>query len=374
MARAGLLAALVWAAVEAGAALAGPARTGAALVYEGPAVPDFARYAARRDPMLGWTRPSPGWGEESLDASGARYLPAFPDPSLPPCVSLYGDSFTFGSEVDDEHTWANVLARRLGCRVASYGVPGYGADQAYLRFVSQERDRPRAALLVVYADHVQRDVNRFRPLLAPGTSGGLKPRFRLDEGGGLVLVPVLLPDEAELRAIGADPTAHLPDEWFLPDTPDGPVRWSFPFTAALVRLVASHRLHARLTGEPVEAPFYDPAHPSRALAITAAIAAAFRAEAERRGAFAGVVLLPSCAGLRARRARGAPVHGPLLDALARAGLPHVDASARLLEVLPSGEECSLYTRGGEGHFTVAGYRLVGGLVGAWLERAAPKLP
>lgn len=64
-------------------------------------------------------------------------------------IALVGDSFTFGEEVRYEETWAYFLSQYLEGehQVLNYGVPGYGLDQAYLRYL---RDvRPLHADIVV---------------------------------------------------------------------------------------------------------------------------------------------------------------------------------------------------------------------------------
>ena len=64
-------------------------------------------------------------------------------------IALVGDSFTFGEEVRYEETWAYFLSQYLEGehQVLNYGIPGYGLDQAYLRYL---RDvRPLHADIVV---------------------------------------------------------------------------------------------------------------------------------------------------------------------------------------------------------------------------------
>ena len=59
-----------------------------------------------------------------------------------PCrVALIGDSFTFGEGVRFEDTWGSVLGEALGthCQVLNFGVPGYGIDQIYLRYMKDVR-------------------------------------------------------------------------------------------------------------------------------------------------------------------------------------------------------------------------------------------
>ena len=138
--------------------------------------------------MLGW--PSPlKYGRVELDASGSRRIPAFPEPGGA-CVSVYGDSFTYGDGVSAEHSWANVLSKRLGCRVANYGMSGYGTDQALLRFETNAEDEAPVVVLGHLSLNVMRNVNRLRGLLYPQTRYGLKPRFILDENAELELLPL----------------------------------------------------------------------------------------------------------------------------------------------------------------------------------------
>ena len=103
------------------------------LLYDPPRAENYATYLRDRDPVVGWpSRSSIGSGE--IDRSGSRIVPRFPDPAIPSCAALFGDSFTWGSETAPEHAYGNVLSGLMGCRVANYGVPGYGTDQAYLRY------------------------------------------------------------------------------------------------------------------------------------------------------------------------------------------------------------------------------------------------
>src|SRR5262245_47133203 len=72
---------------------------GKGVIYQAPSE-DFVRqvHEYKPDQLLGW--PSPellGTGE--IDSSGSRLIPSFPDPGQEACVSTYGDSFTWGSEV-----------------------------------------------------------------------------------------------------------------------------------------------------------------------------------------------------------------------------------------------------------------------------------
>src|SRR5215467_7627508 len=72
---------------------------------------NYGDYMANRDPDLGW--PTRNRLSVDLDSIGARREPAFPDPSVEPLMSVYGDSFIYCAEVDDESAWPNVLAQNV---------------------------------------------------------------------------------------------------------------------------------------------------------------------------------------------------------------------------------------------------------------------
>jgi len=59
--------------------------------------------------------------------------------------------FVYGSEVPTDESWASVLEQaRPNTEVLNHGVPGYGQDQAYLRFLAEGRDlRPKVVLFGV---------------------------------------------------------------------------------------------------------------------------------------------------------------------------------------------------------------------------------
>lgn len=349
-----LRALLVVLSIEVPSRLAGAYLAHTGFFYTPPESLRLADYLAYgREPDVGWL-PRP-----EVDAVGARKLPAFPDPATPACITLYGDSFAWSDEVDDEHTWANVLAQRAGCRVTNYGVAGYGTDQAYLHYLHNGFDRTRIAVLGVLAENVIRNVNQYRRLLSHRSALTLKPRFLLDERGELVLVPVPGKGEAEVRAIVSRPEDNLPFDYFVPGGPSGVQRLHFPYSLSLLGLFGDYRIRALLHHRSYYQELLAPDHPSRAVPITAAIARAFRDEAVKRGATPVAVLIPLVDDLRAQRRTGVmPYHG-LAEALDRAGITTLDAGPRLAEALAGRDPCALYTRCTLGHFNEEGYRLMG---------------
>ncbi|HET9062731.1 MAG TPA: hypothetical protein VFO62_05530 [Candidatus Binatia bacterium] len=338
------------------------------LFYE-PADPaGYAQYLRERDPVLGWSRTTTASTEE-IDASGSRIVPAFPDPSLPACVSSFGDSFTFGAEVPAEDSYPNLLARELGCRVNNFGVGGYGTDQAFLRYRHLAADSPRFVVLGHYAEDIVRNVNQLRDLNAGG-SFFLKPRFVL-EGGQLRLVPLPNLDADDFARITTDAQRLLPHEFFRPGGAAGIVVRRFPFTLSLARVSGQYRVRAVLRGVPSYAAFYQADHPSGALAVTIAILDAFVREARAHGQSPVVLLIPDIADLEARRA-GHPVHyAPLTSALAARGIEALDAAPELDRVAGARGPCAVYTACGRGHLSAEGNAVLAHLVAQRVRTVAP---
>jgi hypothetical protein len=150
------------------------------------------------DPELGWDnvpnrvvaqRNSVGnpW-TATYDSSGARRscLPIAVASASLPTIDTFGDSFTRGDEVDDGETWQCEIERRTGRHVANYGVGGYDVGQALLKAERHWREETVAPITIlgVYAEDLDRVLNRYRPYFDLSSSGifGFKPSFRYVEG------------------------------------------------------------------------------------------------------------------------------------------------------------------------------------------------
>ena len=118
----------------------------------------------------------------SINERGARYNQKF-QVNASPYIAAFGDSYTFGDEVNDDNTWEYYLSLQLKRYVANYGVGGYGTDQALLRYQKKLNEglRPTFAILGIYQSNFNRVVNRFRPFynVNTGFKLGFKPEFTL---------------------------------------------------------------------------------------------------------------------------------------------------------------------------------------------------
>ena len=70
----------------------------------------YEDYLLRRDSLLGWPPPDKFEDRDDYDLMGGRIVPSFPDEArYQNCISLYGDSFTWSSQVNHEHAWGTAL-------------------------------------------------------------------------------------------------------------------------------------------------------------------------------------------------------------------------------------------------------------------------
>jgi hypothetical protein len=350
---------LVWLAVEGLAYAAGVLLSRKGLLYAPQVVDGYESYLARRDPVLGWPPPASFGEDGKYDEWGSRIIPAFAEEGEA-CVSLYGDSYTWGEEVGPEDAWSNVLSELLGCRVSNYGVGGYGTDQAYIRYTRNTRDTAPIVVLAHFPGDIVRNVTQWRTLITGAGQFDLKPRYVLDADGEIELVPMPDLSSEEYARMVEEPQAFLGHEFFLPGGLSGLHRLAFPYTRSVVRAARHPRIAAKLGGDVPYAGFYDPGHPSGALALTAAIMRRFHADATRAGRVPILAVIPDVEELGRFRREGTWTYQSLLDLLAEKGLPCLNLGPGLLERLGSRELREL--AGGRKHYNAEGYRMVAQVV------------
>lgn len=100
-------------------------------------------------------------------------------------VALFGNSYAFAEEVGFPDSLAPKLEAELpqGFSVLNFGVPGYGVDQAVLRFkLLDEAWQPRIALLTFINDDLYRVANVYAFLKVSWGLPVSKPRFVVNGG------------------------------------------------------------------------------------------------------------------------------------------------------------------------------------------------
>ena len=333
---------------------------GKSVIYVPRMADGYAAYLETRHPVLGWP-PANADADDERGAAGSRRSPAFPDPTRSPgCVDLYGDSFTWSSDVEAKDAWGNVLSTLLDCRVLNFGVGGYGTDQAYLRFRENAGDPSPVVVIAHQPENILRNVNQYRPLLYP-VMLRFKPRFRLDGDGNLELVDAPLIPVEQYAAFVRRPEDFLENEYFLPGGPSGVRHARFPFTWTVIRAAAHFHIVSEIACTPWYADFYEPDHPSQALQVTAGVLARFAELATQRDRTSVLAILPNSIDLRYRLSDGRWVFENLLVELRGRGHAVHNLGDEILRRLGDKDPCSLFTSC-NGHYNARGSRLIAGIM------------
>jgi len=135
-----------------------------------------------QDPVLGWVAVS---GVNSAGIRDDREYEKIPATNTIR-ISAFGDSFTFGEDVELRDTWAKQLtAIDSSIEVLNYGVGAYGFDQAYLRFLQIGNEyNPHIVFIGFMSENIARNVNVFRPFYSRMYNNAIftKPRFKVRDG------------------------------------------------------------------------------------------------------------------------------------------------------------------------------------------------
>ena len=324
--------------------------------------------AALADEELGW--PSLDAATASpRDRTGAKFNPDFPEPGHA-CMSGYGDSFIWGEEIPLADGLIEQLARKLGCRIANYGVSGYGTDQAFLRFRRFAQDEAPVVLLGIFPENLMRNVNQYRGFLGYSLQPqSLKGRALIDAAGRLEWLPRPKLDAEGFVRLHVAPATVVPHEYLMPDTRDGPVTRRFSHVETVLRVALMPRVLAHFSGGPASAEFFSADHPSGALPLTIAITEEFVRLAEQRGKRPLIVLFPGANSFRARDHRGDFDYAPLLAGLKSVKIDVFDVGQAVTASLGARSFCTLYVKSDcSGHYGVQGSAIVADVIADELYR------
>ncbi len=122
---------------------------------------------------------------------GWKQNPKRSDPDVQYDWLCFGDSFTYGDEVELPQSWPFYLQELSGKKVMNGGVSGYGLGQSYLRYKREtSQAEGRLVLMAFISNNLRRMLSRSR--LFKGDNSFIvlpKPRFALDQVGDLKLLP-----------------------------------------------------------------------------------------------------------------------------------------------------------------------------------------
>ena len=101
-------------------------------------------------------------------------------------IFCFGDSFTYGDEVEKEKSWPAQLENISGKKVFNGGVKAFGIDQAVLKFRQHSDQLENKVVILGYiTNNFFRALNVYRPFLSPKSKLRLtKPRFNIDPRTG----------------------------------------------------------------------------------------------------------------------------------------------------------------------------------------------
>lgn len=340
---------------------------------------EITEYFARMDTVLGWP-PQDAYGTEQYDNTGARPTPAFPVAGNA-CVSLYGDSYTYSTHVEsDAATWGNVLSEQLGCRVANYGVAGYGTDQAVLRFQENLDDEAETVILGHATVDILRIVNQDRRLIwGPDSGLAFKPRLVQTASGDLqpVRIPPITPEQ--IPDYVRTPENYLDYEWFLPDTEGGPITLRFPYSLSIFRGLMSRRVLDKFLGKPSWISFYSPEHNSGALNLLVGIMESFSNIAIHRNKEPLILIIPTSQDLWYMRENEVNPVQPLLNKLRQAELRYFDLMPQILKRIGQRDICEIFAKKvfGKycwGHYNDDGDAIISSLVYDYLRGEDGRIP
>lgn len=180
-------------------------------VFDRNALKKFIKHGY--DPHLGWVRKPHTEKIETnkftkttyhIDATGARENPGHE--RLSKDILCFGDSFTFGRQVNDNETFEWFLSEKTKTNVTNFGVGNYGLDQALLRLAREcPRYSPKVVIIGVVPSTIVRILSVWKHYNEFGNIFGFKPRFLLKEGR-LQLFENIMDEEKKFLQY----TKHLP--------------------------------------------------------------------------------------------------------------------------------------------------------------------
>jgi len=284
------------------------------------------------DPDLGWCASPRGRHDLAwFDWAGSRIdgtpLPReiAEDETL---LALVGCSFTLGSEVNGDETWAAAIDRRLPeVHVANFGFGGYGVDQALLRYRRDAAPLEPDEVWLGYFPRASVRVTSQLPQLYYRHGCRIiyfKPRFTVDDQGHLTLCPSPARRPEDLPRLLTDQRAFLDaiggNDFWIRRVPEAyaPLGSHWTHHSALARLWITQRDERRPSDQ---AMLRDSS--SELYRLNRAIVLQLAREVEASGARFRLVLTPGW-GEIAQTWRGDGPWAPLFEELRGEGIDIID--------------------------------------------------
>jgi len=324
---------------------------------------------------LGWRpRPDLDNGRDIINSQALRSRREYLESPLPGVlrIAAFGDSFVYGSEVLTDDAWPSLIEQsRPNTEVLNYGVPGYGQDQVYLRFLAEGQDLdPEVVLFGIATPTLGRLLKASDVFQSPGAARYdfvQKPRFLLD-ADGLSLAPNhpqrlsdferFLKEPSSFRELGAH------DYWYDPLVYEN---WLFAHShIGRVALAAWVHIKRRFidADRPLKGPrgagvFNDASSGFRILTL---ILERFVATATDRGMRPVVIILPDGYSTERIRSGRSGIMDPVRELCRDEGLEFIDLKDAFVAQPTEVEIGSWFTN--RFHYSAEGNRVVAD----WIQR------
>lgn len=344
------------------------------------------------DPHLGWVRRPDSSGTENgqngpitfhIDSVGSR---ANSFGKSPPVIAVFGDSYAFCRQVEDDETWEAQLSRQEGVGVLNFGVGNYGVDQALLRYEGMSLpDSVKVVVMGFVPETICRIQSYWKHYLEFGNTFAFKPRFIFNHEGQLVLLENLVRRAEDLIGFHEKlPEIREADGFY--EKKFRSYQFRFPYIFSLMRnplrqsmVISSVALRGLwrvlgISNHKIEnLPFtlvmkdnlrdaYRLYYDSNSVKLLSAILLRFKEEAQRRGHTPLVVVMPQLLDIKLNSNKVAPYHGCFSD-LARQ-LPVLDLTKKFID---TGFENLYINDQFGGHLSVDGNNLVAKEISIWLK-------
>ena len=95
-------------------------------------------------------------------------------------IAIFGDSYSFCRQVNDNETWPSLLANKFKFGAINFGVGNYGLDQALLRYEKTKlHKKTKIVIIGVVPETISRIHSYWKHYLEFGNILGFKPIFEL---------------------------------------------------------------------------------------------------------------------------------------------------------------------------------------------------
>ena len=280
-------------------------------------------------------------------------------------LMVMGDSFVFGSEVDDADCWPSILElSNKNKEVLNAGVAGYGLDQAFLLFEETKKEwKPDIVIICYMTMLLQRHVVTFQSFGSKRSVPCSKPRYLLD-GDKLVLKTNPLPSKEHYRELLNQPHKVLPEigehDFFFNRDFATPVKGYVSFVK-LINIAVNRYSNSSQCEDFYKNGFYN--QDSEAFKITEKLIPKFVNSVKETGAEPIVVIFPTRVDLtRLMEVKGYRVYEPLIKSLEKTGISYIDMATAFNDEKVE----NLFEN--NGHYSPLGNLLVANKIQLALER------